>query len=386
MKFNSIIEKLFSKPLILIFIVYCAVSFFLFQMYGVKLVNDSERYLKYALNLQSGFYFDPHNFWYFTYSLFIYCINLFSDNPFWIIVTQYVLCFLSIISLYKTYLLLFEDKTGALLTSILYILFIEVVTWNSYILCESLYCSLTCFSLYRLVTLLKNPNSTLGIGVTIIIVLLTILTKPSGIALLGAIVLTLIISQWKLFISKQLKIGLVIVLSLASVVLINQMLTTFLLIENYVTGDIIYAASSLPGFSHHSWLVIQTPESIYIPSIDLPPLIRLAVFIAHNFWFWTQLFIAKILYFIFHVRPYWSFKHNVFVLILLLPMYVFMGFHFIKHRLSSPFLSFSVTYFLLHILIVGVTSVDWDGRFLMPVLPLIFILGVTSIRKQFSGN
>lgn len=384
MQLSTIIKKLFSKPLLLLLITYFLVSFYLFQTYGVKVVNDSERYLTYARNLQAGFYFDAHNFWYFTYSLFIYCIFLFTENPFWIIIAQYVVSFLSIIALYKTYKLVFEDKLGACLSALLYILFIEVVAWNSYILCESLYCSLTCFSLYRLVKLLKTPNSFLDLGLTALIVLLTIFTKPSGIALLGALVLTLITLQWKKINSKQLKIGLALVLSIAFILLINQMLTTFLLIENYSTGDIIYAASSLPGLSSYHWLVIQVPKNIYIPPVELSPLVRLAAFITHNFWFWLQLFIAKILYFIFHIRPYWSLKHNVFVLTMLLPMYFFTGLHFMKHRLPFPVLFFSSTYILLHSLIVGVTSVDWDGRFLMPVLPLLFIIGIASVRKQFS--
>lgn len=380
MHLNSTIKKILSQPLILLFIVYCGVSFYLFQKLGVKIVNDSERYLTYAHHLQSGFYFDAHNFWYFTYSLFIYCIQLFTTNPLWIIIAQYFLCFLAVIALYKTYLILFGDKIGAAITGLLYIVFIEILSWNSYILCESLFCSLTCFSLYWLSKMTKTPTSFSTILSTGFVIIITILSKPSGIALLGAIIFTVIMSQWKLIPSKKLKVGLVCAFSIAFLFLINQMLSTFMLVENYITGDIIYAASTLPELSSYNWLVITPPKNLSIPSVNLPPLVRLASFITANCWFWLQLFMAKIAYFIFHIRPYWSLTHNVFTLSFLLPLYLFSGLSILKHRVPTPLLLFSLAYLLLHTLIVGITSVDWDGRFLMPVLPLIFILGVASIR------
>ncbi len=201
MQLNSFIEQLFSKPLTILFIVYCGVSFYLYQSLGIKVVNDSERYLTYADNLQTGFYFDAHNFWYFTYSLLIYCIQLFSKNILWIIVAQYLLCFLSILALYNTYLCIFTDKTGAFITALIYILFIETISWNSYILCESLFCSLTCFSFYSLAKMINTNYSFPRVIFTSFIIILTLLSKPSGIALMGAIVFTFIISKWQLIYS-----------------------------------------------------------------------------------------------------------------------------------------------------------------------------------------
>ncbi len=382
MQLNSFIEQLFSKPLTILFIVYCGVSFYLYQSLGIKVVNDSERYLTYADKLQSGFYFDAHNFWYFTYSLFIYFIQLFSKNLLWIIVAQYLLCFLSILALYQTYLCLFSDKRGALITALVYIFFIEIISWNSYILCESLFCSLTCFSFYTLTKIKKTTNSLFSIFFTALIIVLTALSKPSGIALIGAIAFTIIRLKWHVIPSKKLKVGLAIILPLTFLILVNQMLTTFMLIENYRTGDIIYAASTLPHLSSHNWLVIIPPDTLFIPSVNLPPLIRLTSFIVHNFWFWLQLFISKIAYFIFHIRPYWSLKHNIYITCILIPLYYFAFLSFLKQSLSHSVLVFSITYILLHVIIVGVTSVDWDGRFLMPIIPLIFVLGIASLRKH----
>jgi hypothetical protein len=37
-----------------------------------------------------------------------------------------------------------------------------------------------------------------------------------------------------------------------------------------------------------------------------------------------------------------------------------------------PFI-FSVTYILFHTLSIGLTTNDWDGRFLIPILPVIFL-------------
>jgi len=59
---------------------FLLINGFLFQKYGVKVVTDTHRYVEYASNLQSGFYFDPHNFWYIGYSLYILLIQLLQGS------------------------------------------------------------------------------------------------------------------------------------------------------------------------------------------------------------------------------------------------------------------------------------------------------------------
>lgn len=139
-----------SNRLIYIFLllVYIIVSTVCSYSYGIKFVNDSPRYLNYALNLRQGFYIEPHNFWYFGYVLFIYVIKLFNQTYFAIIISQYVLGYLAVIAIYETGLILFNNRIRALLPALLYIGFFEIPAWNSYILSEPFYISFTCFSIY----------------------------------------------------------------------------------------------------------------------------------------------------------------------------------------------------------------------------------------------
>lgn len=54
---------------------YAAFSVYNHTQYGIKVVKDSARYLEYASHLENGFYFDPHNFWYIGYPLYILLLN-----------------------------------------------------------------------------------------------------------------------------------------------------------------------------------------------------------------------------------------------------------------------------------------------------------------------
>ena len=342
--------------------------------------------MEYAKNLQDGFYFDAHNFWYFTYSLFIYFLHFVNSNILFIVISQYAIGLLAVFSLYKTYMLLFNDNIGAFLTGLTYILFAELTTWNSYILCESLFCSLTCISLYLLTRLHKQHYSPLSICITFFTLSLTVLTKPTGIALLGALCILFIYKNWNNSPSLVFKIFFSSILIFCILLLVNQMLTTFLLVENYITGDIVYAASTIKNMHNIHWIVLTPPKNLYIPTNDHQPIIRLILFITHNFVFWIQLFLLKITYFISHIRPYWSWKHNLFSSIFLYPFYYFAIKFLTNTNVNKELRIFALSYIFLHTTIIGVTSVDWDGRFLMPLLPIFFLLGTHSFLQLLNSR
>jgi len=80
-----------------------------------------------------------------------------------------------------------------------------------------------------------------------------------------------------------------------------------------------------------------------------------------------------------HVRPFYSFRHNV-ILVLLVAVYAFafLGYRHAVQPSPSGLIAITI---LCHMLLVGATFADWDGRFLLFVFPLITILaaaGVTS--------
>ena len=277
----------------------------------------------------------------------------------------------------RQYHLLFNNSTGALITGLLSILFIEVAAWNSYVLCESIYYSFTCFSIYLLTKLyLSNSNSYKDWLSGFSILFFTILIKPTGIALLGTLSFILLRNLIKQIKSYSLRFILLISGIGILLILANKMLVTYYIIENYMAGEVVHGVQQFSGSSYDP-LLMNVPENIFIPSPKNEPLIKIILFIINNPWYWLKLTGTKIFYFLVHIRPFWSWGHNLFCLAVLIPLYSFGIYGLLKTKLHSSFLSFVLLFIGLHSIIIGTTSVDWDGRFLMPVFPLLFIIGVS---------
>lgn len=367
------------RPIVTITLLYSIVSLFLFTRYGVKYVNDTGRYLEYAQNLKSGFYFDPHNFWYIGYVSFASIVQGVFHSLLAQVILQYILYFFALLAIYKTSLLLFDDKLSATAAAVGMILFIEMPMWNSYLLTESLYTSCTCFSLLMLARWWRTP-SVLNFFLALLVVLFTFFIKPTGIALLAATSAVVYFLGITKVCSPAARWGISFVLLIALTLLINRMLTTFLILENYQSGEIIYAITTTPVDT--TWLTVHTPSNLFLPSAELPPLLRVVSFVLHHPFYWSKLFLAKVFYFLFHVRPYWSAGHNFFSLAFLLPAYYFALAALRRKTIATPVLIFSAAFLLFHVISIGVTSEDWDGRFLAPVLPVIFLLAGKGISAR----
>lgn len=375
--------KSIPKPIIVIALIYWAVSILLFNEYGVKNVSDSHRYLDYANNLKHGFYFDERNFWYFGYVMFIYVIQLIHQSELAIVIAQHIWSFVAVISLYYTYRLLFKQEKGAILAPLGYIFFIEILSWNSYLLCESIYISNTCISFYLLALIYrKRPHIWIYIFAALFI-LFTAITKPTGIALIGALIFISFYRIWEKIKKRTVRFALVFCSLVLFLLLLNKMLSAYLVIENYQNGEIVFGINSLPDKPVYESLRINPPENLFIPPKNDPPLLRIPSFVIHNPVFWLKLFFNKVFYFLINIRPYWSLKHIIFNLLFLLPVYFYSIRGIVYHRYSKDITLFFVVYFSIHVLGIGITFLDWDPRFIMPLLPVLFLLASAEIIRDY---
>ncbi len=372
--------------LAIIAILFTVLSIFVYNSLGVKIVNDSHRYLEYATNLRNGFYFETHNFWYIGYVGFIYVIRLLaqSDNEIYLVMAQYAYSLIGLLFLYLSVFRLYNDKNAALAGSCLYLLFVEISFWNSYILCESFYLNTIIITFYLLVSWFRDKRiSYLWILLTAIFILLSFLIKPTGIAILIAFFVTVYMLIQR---SDRLNVyyikGVMFAGIVLAILLLNKMLETYLIMENYQMGEIIYGITTVSSYESYQTLVVDPPSHLKILSDEYAPLSRLIYFIFFNFGYWLKLTLAKIFYFLLHVRPFWSGVHNVFNSMILIPLYILT----IRQIFKSEYLVkvFVMVYLSCHIVIVGLTSVDWDGRFLIPIMPVLFILSAKQISDFFS--
>ncbi|WP_147383259.1 hypothetical protein [Pontibacter oryzae] len=95
---------------------------------------------------------------------------------------------------------------------------------------------------------------------------------------------------------------------------------------------------------------------------------------------YIKLLLLRFGYFWGQVRPYYSVIHNATIVVFYLPAYFFAlkGF---RKILQHPIYTFMLTVMSLQTLMVMALAVDWDNRFMVPLLPYIFVftsIGLTS--------
>ena len=372
---RGIVSRIFVHPLdaMILLIVWAAVNGGLYVHYGVKVVTDSPRYLDYAQKIADGLgWYEPHNVWYLGYVVFVLMVKgLFTTNGA-IVAAQVLMHGLAAAILYRTSYRLFVSRGSALITALLFLGWIEVPAWNFYVLAESWYVSLICLVLYCIVSFDGSPKRW---SITTLVVLLTFITKPTGIAVLVAygVFLVSYYSFWlarpKLILSVLAILGLPILYEL-----INQMLSSFVLIENYATGEVVYGMSTTHGYVGKEQLVLPT-GNLLIPATHLTPIPRLFVFVVSNPAYFVRLALTKAWYFLGHVRPYYSWLHNAFTVATLYPLYLLASKVLWQRHLAVSVGRFLLAFVIIHTVAIMFTSVDWDGRFLMPLLPVVFLLG-----------
>ncbi len=369
------------KPIHWLSLLYVFVCVGSISIFGVKYVIDSHRYIEYATNLHNGFYAEKHNFWYIGYVIFIYAITAIHDSYEAIILAQYVYGLVAVWCLYYTSRRLFCDERVAFITAILFVLFVETTTWHSYILAESFLTSSVCVTLYLLSSIHQGDRRVILYLGCAVMVMLTAFAKPTGMAIVGTIGIVLAIRFLRGSKLKAIKWTGALVGSILFVVLVNTMLKSFNVVHQYQTGEIVFASSKQPERFTQESLYISVPDDLYIPSSDNEPVVRIASFLWMNPLFTLELFFKKMFYFLFHVRPYWSIGHNIFSLIFLVPIYVLAIGGTNKSGVYSQTAIFAFFYLLIQTIAVSATSVDWDGRFLMPLLPVLFLTASKGLDK-----
>lgn len=84
-----------------------------------------------------------------------------------------------------------------------------------------------------------------------------------------------------------------------------------------------------------------------------------------------------------HVRPFYSTRHNVLIVVVLAPLYLLalVGAAVVR---KTPLARLLLTVTAAHLLVVALTFADWDGRFLLYVLPLLGALAGAGAARAIS--
>ncbi len=359
-------------------LLYFVVSLYLYHKYDVKIMNDSPRFLGYADNLSNGFYFDPLNFWYISYVFFVAFIKIVSQDYGAIILAQYILGYFAMLSIFWTTKRLTENDITAFVASLIFIFFPDNLNWHSYVLTESFYCSVLSITFYWIVRSAQEKKKWIY-GTTLIFILISFFSKPTSPALLIALCFPFV---WKWLWKPPrviLKFASLAITTCVLVVLANTMISSHRVMLIYENGDIIFAMHEFPTHPHHDWMTVDIPEELYKPSEELPLIQQMGSFVIGNPIYFSKLFFGKMVMFVTHIRPYWSWSHNIAMALMLWPLYFFSLKAIRKQLISNYFAQASIVYFVIHALVISSTWADWDGRFFVPLIPALVVIGAIGL-------
>jgi len=371
-------QTFFSLPLHgpwLLFAIWLVVQCYVFFHFGISEGADSDFYMTNAKGLLQGHFPEDRGIWYTSYSLFLALVIVLGGNSMSIVLVQFFFSGLAAIALYKVVLHLFQNHFISFLAVLQYLLWLKIHQWNSYIYTESLFISFSIFS-FALLSVSKKASHYFF---TALIIGFTLFLRPTGIcffiATCGYFCFLKVKKEWittanLLIVTPCIAIVLWI---LSNIVLRDYV---FLIIDGYRKVEIIYPNISL-GFS--------AAAHLDMPSAKHPPLLQLMEFVIYNPLYFLKLSSIKLLLFLGNVKPYFTWIHNLLIVILLYPIYIFAGYGFKKMNWSAENV-WMMVFILMQILIVSITSENWDGRFHILILPFVFIYSAFGIAAFFQKN
>ncbi len=355
---------------ILLFLALLANTIY-YSFKGVVVVTDSITYLQYAQNLTRGILIPDRVIWYTGYCIFLAVFLKIGLGIKSIVFIQVILSSFSVLALQKATENFSKNSLLAFLSGFCYLLFLEVFQWNMYVLTESIFASCICFFLLFL-SMYWMHKSNKDLIFSIFIALFIFWIRPLGIALLVAIGVFLFLEKMYTIMPKPvlyvfLGVFLALVLYLA-----NTMLHDYALVENYITGEVIFNFSKIPNYLGHQYALVTLPNNLTFLK-EGSTVSKALYFYVQNPIFSIKLALLKGFFFLSHTKPYYSTMHNICILVMLLPAYIGLV-SFIKKN-KSTIMSFVLVYLGCTTCIVMLTCEDWDGRFFMGILPFLCCFG-----------
>lgn len=347
-------------------IVWISIQGFLYSRTGVKTGVDTSFYMNNALNILNLNIPEGRAIWYSGYILFLAFFIGVGVSLKGIVFVQIFISTLAAIFMYKIAMKISGNKNSGFAAVLLFVIWIKIHEWNMFIYTESLFTSFSIILFWCLLTI----NTPKDLSPFILLLLFTVLIRPTGLGLFLAVAAYFILSLFQRN-KPRISFPIAFVAITFSIVLIGVMLESYDLIESYAKGEIIY-----PNIS----LGISTPQNLTLPDNHHLHIVQLVIFAFENPIYFLKISSLKLFLFVFNVKPYFSDFHNACLIIFLLPIYFFAvkGYRQLAH---TPLKGFFLIFITVQGLTVTLTTENWDGRFLIPVLPFIFLLASMGLNR-----
>ena len=322
-----------------------------------------------ATALLQGVFPEGRDVWYISYSIFLAGVSLLGGDHLAVLV-QVLFSGVALYFLYQATYKITGVNMTAFLTCAFYLAWIKIHQWNFFIYTESLFTSLSIISFAALIL----SRTSKQYAITFIIFVFTVFVRPTGIALIvGVLVYGFAHLYHRL--NKKVWVATIFIGVAVALLIINSAMKDYGFLDSYGKAELIY-----PNIS----LGLLPPDDLIMPAGDNSPLVSLITFIYSNPVYFIKITMIKLLLFLGNVKPYFSITHNVLIVAFLFPLYFFAikGFqHFTSNRQEHYFIAGLV---IMQCAIVSLTSENWDGRFLISILPFVFMLSSVGITRWLS--
>jgi hypothetical protein len=355
------------RTLIALLFLWAIAQVVAFLYFGVKSSVDTVLYVDDAQLLLQGA-LPAQYILHTSYSFLIAVVLFLGGRPEHVVIFHLLFSALAVAAVYRLTLSLSSDGTTAAIATLLYVLWPDIQQWNYIVYTDSIFTS----SVLIAIALIHFARTRLEYVLAGIGAVFAIFARPVGITFFTALLVYGVVwfSQSG-FKRRRALYAISFVLIAIGLIAVNQAVDEYIdgFLDSYAKAEIIY-----PGIP----VGVDPPKDLYSPGYEYPALVRLALFIVNNPVFFMKISLVKTFLFLGHVKPYFSWTHNILIALFLWPLYVF-GVVGIRSLPNNGLKAFIFSFIALQTLTITLTSENWDGRFLLPVLPWVFILSANGI-------
>ncbi len=346
-----------SERTILIFLLglWGIVQYGLFRYYGFVTSFEGKKYQHDALSFLATGKLSDLRFFYSAYTLIIALFIKLRLSLKLIIILQLSINLWATFRFYRLAQTLVKQPLIAALSTSILILSFPIQQWNFYLYTESLFTSLTILFAYHIL-LFKFTKIVDYLIISILLFLLSFL-RPTGILLAIPLIIYLFLNRNQLKLHKLQSA--IPALTLAILIAFNIVFNTGHLIE--------YTHLAL----QKSWIVWG--EKYFQHNHN-----------SYSFLGFMEIIILRSLYFFSMLRVHYSNFHNL-LLMSFYPIYLFAlaGIYPLWKSSKTVFL-FIVTIIIVFSSFSILTFINWQGRFMVPILPFIILLAGYGFRSILS--
>lgn len=360
------------KLQLLLVALFCIVQAGLLLAFGIYTGEEAVKY-----TYEAGYFIEHGSFSqpkYIFYSGYIF-LRILSDTvgaeATGMYIIQLLINALATICFYKLVLRISGKHGGAFAGTLLLILCIPYQKWTAYLFTESIFFSLVIIYCYVLLASFKNRFTKPVLAV--LLFLLLIISRPTGMLIIPA---TFAFISYHLFMNRQ-KLW-------AFAIWLPGIAGLLLLVDAAMKGKGEFDFIT-PFIEEH--IVCGVPERTATANAGNGDSLRvLLLYISQHFTDFIQLGFRRLISFFGLIRPYYSAMHNLLLIAGFYPIYIFSTFGIrYMYRSVRPFFIFSVVLVATFAFSVMLTCDDWHNRFIMPVMPVIFIYAAVGANQLYAA-